>query len=304
MWAKIDATCSNTTEMLKKQTEMRQFRSLVATNCYKTREDGLQRLLAYPAAKQAHETTRTSAWMRVIRRLRGGRSRDRAAVVRGCQRKMYALGRLGAEPKISSGLGNILRPMDVCLCEHANYTYMKELRTLLLLPMKNMVRGLVIQCTAYECDAVRKACKQIGWIDYEPSATNINITDAVFPVTQGGHLIPVSPILDPPRLFTLVLYILELLIHLPEQTLGVFQRAFKCCRNDVLRQDGVEPDFLFDTFDAHSHLHRLNTVHVEVDVFNDVSAALRQRPRPSPLPRRFLSVLNHDDFCRVRHPSH
>ncbi|KAK0472326.1 hypothetical protein IW261DRAFT_812457 [Armillaria novae-zelandiae] len=42
---------------------------------------------------------------------------------------------------------------------HANYAYMKELRTLLLPPMKNIVRRLVIECVADGCDTVRKACK-------------------------------------------------------------------------------------------------------------------------------------------------
>ncbi|KAK0475289.1 hypothetical protein IW261DRAFT_1647820 [Armillaria novae-zelandiae] len=40
------------------------------------------------------------------------------------------------------------------LCEHT-----KELRTLLLSPMTNIIRRLVIGCAADECDAVRKARK-------------------------------------------------------------------------------------------------------------------------------------------------
>ncbi|KAK0197685.1 hypothetical protein F5146DRAFT_1116753 [Armillaria mellea] len=41
---------------LKKQTRMRQFRSLVAANRYETREDGLQQLSAYRTAMRAHES--------------------------------------------------------------------------------------------------------------------------------------------------------------------------------------------------------------------------------------------------------
>ncbi|KAK0470717.1 hypothetical protein IW261DRAFT_923276 [Armillaria novae-zelandiae] len=50
-------------------------------------------------------------------------------------------------------------PPSYCLCEHANYTYMKELQTLLFLPTKNIVRRLVIECAADGCNAFRKACK-------------------------------------------------------------------------------------------------------------------------------------------------
>ncbi|KAK0462801.1 hypothetical protein IW261DRAFT_1427959 [Armillaria novae-zelandiae] len=261
MWAKIDATCSNTTEMPTRQQNRLMKRRGPRHGCerfedYEEESPEIeQRSLEVVSAK--------CAALNILFRGRGA---------------------MGTRAMRSSPECNYQgdMPPSYSLCEHANYTYMKELQTLLLPPTKNMVRGLVIQCTAYGCDAVRKACKVIlddivhelrheavrGLAREKEEPTR----DAVFPVTQGGHLIPVSPIFDPPRLFTLVLYILELLIHLLEQTLGVFQRM-------VL---SPEPGFLFDTFDAHSndsqyhqHLHRLNTVHVEVDVFNDISAALR-----------------------------
>ncbi|KAK0207752.1 hypothetical protein IW262DRAFT_1418041 [Armillaria fumosa] len=54
-------------------------------------------------------------------------------------------------------MGDVLPPYS--LCEHANCTYMKELRTLLLPPMKNIVQRLVIKCAAHGFDMVRKACK-------------------------------------------------------------------------------------------------------------------------------------------------
>ncbi|KAK0205624.1 hypothetical protein IW262DRAFT_1422262 [Armillaria fumosa] len=60
-------------------------------------------------------------------------------------------------PRQATIMGDV--PPLYSLCEHANYAYMKELRTLLLPPMKNIVRRLVIECAADGFDAVRKACK-------------------------------------------------------------------------------------------------------------------------------------------------
>ncbi|KAK0207523.1 hypothetical protein IW262DRAFT_1302731 [Armillaria fumosa] len=45
-------------------------------------------------------------------------------------------------PRQATIMGDV--PPSYSLCEHANYAYMKELRTLLLPPMKNIVRRLVI----------------------------------------------------------------------------------------------------------------------------------------------------------------
>ncbi|KAK0470969.1 hypothetical protein IW261DRAFT_913855 [Armillaria novae-zelandiae] len=60
-------------------------------------------------------------------------------------------------PRQTTIMGDV--PPPYCLCEHANYAYMKELETLLLLPTKNTVRRLVIECAADGCHTVRKACK-------------------------------------------------------------------------------------------------------------------------------------------------
>ncbi|KAK0476915.1 hypothetical protein EDD18DRAFT_1213456 [Armillaria luteobubalina] len=52
-------------------------------------------------------------------------------------------------------MGNV--PPSYSLCEHVNYVYVTELRTLLLPSMKNIVRRLVIECVADGFDTVRKA---------------------------------------------------------------------------------------------------------------------------------------------------
>ncbi|KAK0464159.1 hypothetical protein IW261DRAFT_1575309 [Armillaria novae-zelandiae] len=47
-------------------------------------------------------------------------------------------------------------PPSYSLREYTNYAYTKELRTLLLPPMKNVIRRLVIECATDGCDVVRK----------------------------------------------------------------------------------------------------------------------------------------------------
>ncbi|KAK0184221.1 hypothetical protein F5146DRAFT_252241 [Armillaria mellea] len=179
-------------------------------------------------------------------------------------------------PRQATIMGDV--PLSYSLCEHANYAYMKELRTLLLPPMKNIVRRLVIECAADGCDAVRKACMmtlddvvhklkdEAVWFDgfdwlerrndrlearkteertktmedssssddsslsskSDGSTTSPVLSTSILQTTPSpppkeAILIPVSPILDPPRLFRPISYIPESLIHLPEQSSEVFQ---------------------------------------------------------------------------------
>ncbi|KAK0183744.1 hypothetical protein F5146DRAFT_1080286 [Armillaria mellea] len=187
-------------------------------------------------------------------------------------------------PRQATIMGDV--PLSYSLCEHANYAYMKELRTLLLPPMKNIVRRLVIECAADGCDAVRKACMmtlddvvhklkdEAVWFDgfdwlerrndrlearkteertktmedssssddsslsskSDGSTTSPVLSTSILQTTPSpppkeAILIPVSPILDPPRLFRPISYIPESLIHLPEQSSEVFQGIWRdACR--------------------------------------------------------------------------
>ncbi|KAK0484095.1 hypothetical protein EDD18DRAFT_1430138 [Armillaria luteobubalina] len=56
-----------------------------------------------------------------------------------------------------------------------------------------------------------------------PVLSTSTLQTAPSPPPKEAILIPVSPILDPPRLFRPIPYIPELPIHLPEQSLEFFQ---------------------------------------------------------------------------------
>ncbi|KAK0472316.1 hypothetical protein IW261DRAFT_812121 [Armillaria novae-zelandiae] len=173
-------------------------------------------------------------------------------------------------PQQTTILGDV--PPSYSLCERANYAYMKELRlrTLLLPPVKNILRMLVTECAADGCDAVRKACKislddvvhelkdEAVWFDgfdwlerrrndrlqarkteqrtrimkkssssddfslssksdgstTSPVLSTSTLQTTPTPPPNEAILIPVSPILDPPRLLRLIPYIPESLINL------------------------------------------------------------------------------------------
>ncbi|PBK59289.1 hypothetical protein ARMSODRAFT_967067 [Armillaria solidipes] len=314
---------------LKKQTRMRQFRSLVAANRYETREDGLQQLSAYRAAIRAHESDEDldmdasdfeeeeeedpeieqrsledhsaksmalgdwarnrildGFWVTPCDQWISGTMLEVSRAEHPCPWTRGDEDDSGEErPRQATVMGDV--PPSYSLCEHANYAYMKELRTLLLPPMKNIVRRLVIECAADGYDAVRKACKmtlddvvhelkdEAVWFDgfdwlerrrndrlearkteqrtrtmeessssddsslssksdgstTSPVLSTSTLQTTPSPPPKEAILIPVSPILDPPRLLRPIPYIPESLIHLPEQSLEVFQGIWRdACR--------------------------------------------------------------------------
>ncbi len=306
---------------LKKQTRMRQFRSIVATNRYETREDGLQQLSAYRAAMRAHESDEDldmdasdfeeeeeedpeieqrsledhsaksmalgdwarnrildGFWVTPCDQWISGTMLEVSRAEHPCPWTRGDEDDSGEErPRQATVMGDV--PPSYSLCEHANYAYMKELRTLLLPPMKDIVRRLVIECAADGYDAVRKACKmtlddvvhelkdEAVWFDgfdwlerrrndrlearkteqrtrimeessssddsslsgksdgstTSPVLSTSTLQTTPSPPPKEAILIPVSPILDPPRLLRAIPYIPESLIHLPGQNLEVFQ---------------------------------------------------------------------------------